>query len=225
MPITPAVAMLISAGVGGGASLASAKMGSSAAKNVTKTQEQLANDTAARVKPAYDQAYNYYSNLLKGGSSMSQAMAPEVQATNQFFDSSRKTAVEGSYARGGGLDKTLRTNEAGRAFSLANLYGQARPAAATALAGLAGANTAGAAGLLANANQTNLTQQMLQGQALSGLGGIFTRLLSTPGLFGTHASFQLPAAQPNTPAAVIGAPGSLIGSPFPPNNARLGVQE
>lgn len=204
--LTIPVAMLLSGGAAAGTSLAAAKMGSNAASKATATQQGLANEAAARSKPAYDQAYSYYSQLLKGGPAMQQALAPEIGATNQAFDSSRRTAIEGAYSRGGGLDKTLRTNEAGRAFSLADLYGKARPAAASGLAGLAGADTSAAASLLAGANQSAAYSSLVKGQALQGLGGLFTRLLTTPGLFGQGMSAydKLPQSPPLIPGAVVG---------------------
>ena len=214
------VAMLLGAGIGGGTTLAAAKMSSGAAKAGIKSQQQLAQEAAARAKPAYDQAYNYYSGLLKGGDELQRAVAPEVQAINQQFDAARQGAVANAYTRGGGLDKTLRTMEAGRSFSLADLYGRVRPMGAAGLAGLAGADTANSAQLMAGANQAAALQGLQRGQALESLGGIFTRLLTTPGLFNRGQDVPQQPAGRSLPPAVAGPPGyqSVIGTPFGPAN-------
>lgn len=220
--ITPAIAALIAGGVAGGTTLISAKMNSNASKNAVASQQQLANDAAARAKPAYDQAYNYYSGLLKGGDELQRAVEPERNAINQQFDSAKQSAVNNAYSRGGGLDKSIRTMEAGRAFSISDLYGKGRAAGASGLASLAGSDTAAAASLLAGANQTSAYNSLVQGQALQGLGSIFTRLLTTPGMFGQPSTpFSMPGANPGTPAAIAGFPGSLTGSPFKANSASL----
>ena len=196
------VAMLIGSGVAGGSALASAKMGSNAAKKATATQQQLANEAAARSKPAYDAAYNYYNSLLSGDpSKVMQAVGPDVNAASLQFDQARKNLLNTAQARGGSLTTGLANIEAGRAVTLSNIMNSTRPGAASALAALAGADTSAAAQLLGGANQASAYSGLLRGQALESLGGILTRLLSTPGLFTRGAPSQFPMT-PGLPPAI-----------------------
>ena len=200
------LATLLGSGIAGGSALAAAKMGSNTNKNIAAQQQTLIQQQLARTKPAYEQAYNYYQGLLSGDPyKVMSTLGPDINATNAFFNSAKKNIVENAMSRGGGLDKGLANAEAGRATSLANLWGQVRPQAAAGLSSLVSGDQSQALTALATAQQGQYQQSLMNQQALSGVGSFLARLFATPGLWSTrfdkgvsYPQYASPSALPNT---------------------------
>ena len=226
MPFIPAAILpaLIGGGIAAGGSVASSLIGRSSNNTMIKAQQGIANEQAARDRevfnrstPAFNQAMQYYSGVTQGGPQLQQMVGPAASKINSQWDSAYKNILGNAYTRGGALDKGLRQTQSGRAMALSDLYGQAHasgPAGLLQLSGMGGngAGLAASANTLANAQQAKMMEQQQRAQALSGVGGFLTRLLSTPGLFTGH--------QDSFSNSGFGGPGtaSLIGqtSGLPP---------
>ncbi len=202
------LAPIIGGAIAGGGTVASSLINKSGQKGLVgqqvataNEQNQLARDTYNRSTPAFNQAMQYYSGLTAGGPQLQAAVAPSANAINQQWDSAYKNLLGNAYTRGGALDKGLRGIQSGRAFSLADLYGKAQGEGAQGLLQLSGMGSGAQSGLaasaatLANAQNAQLAQQAQRSQALGGVGSILTRLLTTPGIFGSgnNNSAQVPA--------------------------------
>lgn len=210
MPFLAAIGPGLGALLGGGAAaaggLASSLINRSGQQSIANQQQNLAQQQLARSQPAYNQAYSYYQNILNGGSAMQGALAAPLGQINNQFDQAYKNTLNNAYTRGGALDKALRTVQTGRAFSLSDLYGQAQQGAIQGLTGLAGGDQSNAAAVLGSAQQSQVQNNQMNAQALSGVGSILTRLLSNPNLFSRGSSgggstpsdtpLQLPTATP-----------------------------
>ncbi len=144
--------------------------------NIGGTQFNLGKQAASRSTGGLNDAYSYYRGVTNGGPQLQQAVAPAANAIDQTYDAALKSGISGQYGRGGSLDKTIRTIQSGRAFSLADLYGNAQREGATGLAQLSGSDASRAAGLLGDANVTNQQNQKNNSAAFSNIGSILMRL-------------------------------------------------
>ena len=212
------IPFLIPALIGAGGAIGGALFGKKASDNATKTQAQLTQQMISRSQPAFDSAYGYYSKLLSGGTAGLLAGAgPEVDATNLQFEQAKKNLMESAHARGGGLSKGMANIEAGKAYSISNLLQGVRPQAAAALAQLAGADQSGALQGLASAQYSAAQQAAMRSDALTGIGSILARFLTTPGLFGSSNNNSgsvgggFPGAM-NSNLLKLLAPNAVIGS-------------
>lgn len=215
-PLIPFIP-LIAAGVGGASALGAAKMAGNSNKNIAQMQLNAAEAAQARSKPAYDQAYNYYSGLLSGDpSNVSKALAPDINNVNAMFASAQRNLVGNSMGRGGGLTAGMANIEGARAMSMSDLIGRSRGGAASALSALASGDQNAALRALADSQNSTTQNNKANSDALSGIGSFITRLLSTPGLFskqgndvwqgGYNAPWQGPTQ--GIPPAVISNPGN-----------------
>lgn len=212
MPFIPAI--VGAALIGGGSAIGSSLIGRSGSNNMVKQQQQIADQQQnialqefERTKPAYNEAFNYYQGLLKGGPQLQNAVAPAAQQISAQWDQAYKNILNNAYTRGGALDKALRNVQTGKAMSLASLYGPAQAQGATGLTQLAGmgggglSGLSGAASTLASAQNASLAASQQRAQTLTGLGGAITRILTEAGLFGGGGQAQ--PTPPYIPPAVV----------------------
>lgn len=219
MPFIPAA--LLPAIIGGAATVGTGVYAANKASGAAKQQQQQADQMFARTQPAFDQAFQYYSNLLKGSpQDLAKALGPDLNNTGMFFDQARKNMLNSAQARGGSLTSGLAGIEGQRALALSNLVGGARQGAASALGNLASGHQLQGLQALAASQQGQMMNAQMQSQALSGIGGFLTRILSTPGLFGSGNQPQLGGgpgypsypydpnfAGPTLPSTVVGGSG------------------
>lgn len=151
---------------------------------------------------------------------LQQAVGPDINNTNMFFNQAKNNVMQNAQARGGGLTAGLTNMEGMRAMSLSQLVGGARQGAPAALSNLATGNSQLGLAALAGAQQSNTQNSILQGQAMSGIGTFLTRMLSgMPSSSGNSAGSN--NYFPGTPSALVGNnPGSTPGQTmnyYPPN--------
>ena len=166
-----------------------------------------------------DPLKSYYTNIMQGGPAMLQAMAPEVDATSQQFQQAMRNTQNNAYARGGGLERNLANLEAGRASTISQLLGRARPWAAGQLGSLLSNQQSLGLNALIAAQAGQQRQQQLSFEKWKGIGGGIMDLLRTPiGKGGSSALGTLLGKIPGLGTkAATGASlvGSLSGATFP----------
>src|SRR5437867_1704705 len=134
--------------------------------------------------PAYqagvEPLQSYYTDIMKGGPSMLKAMSPEVDAASQQFQQAMRNVTGSAYARGGGLERNLANLEAGRASTISQLLGKARPWAAGQLGNLLTSQQSLGLNALATAQRAAQVQQQMNFEKWKGIGGGIMDLLRTP---------------------------------------------
>src|SRR3990167_22157 len=174
---------IIAASIGAGGALGAGLLGRSGSMNVGRMQQQTAQQALDRSRPAFDQAFRYYSGLLSQDPAIfGTAINPSVNAINQQFAAARNNILQSSYGRGGGLTAGLTNLEGNRANTLANLISAARAGGATGLADLASGQQTAGINALAGAASNPDQQGLLQQQAMGGIGSFIMRALSNPAL-------------------------------------------
>lgn len=213
-PIGVGAGLLISSLIGGGSAVTGAALSGRGANNVAKQQQAFAQQQLDRSKPAYDQAYNYYTNLMNGSpGALQQAVGPDIGNAQMQFQQAQKNLLQGTYARGGGLSTGMANLEGQKAMTIAQLLGGARQQAPTALAALASGSSAQGLQALAGAQNSNYQNSMLTSQAMSGIGSFITRLLSNPALFNGQGGGNAPGNITDTYNNPI-IPGAVVGSQY-----------
>lgn len=231
-PIGVGAGLLISSLIGGGSAIASSALSGRGSNNIAKQQQAFAQQQMDRSKPAYDQAYNYYTNLMNGSpGALQQAVGPDINNAQLQFQQAQKNLLQGTYARGGALGTGMANLEGQKAMTISQLLGGARQGAPAALAALASGSSAQALQGLAGAQTSNTQNSMLSNQAMGGIGSFITRLLSNPSLYsgggntltgtgaGNIGSYSTPDYRTMLPSAVVGGltspsdyyPGSTVG--------------
>jgi hypothetical protein len=217
----PIVAGIIAAGGAIGGSLISR----GGTNNIAKTQQSIADKQLALTQPAYQKAFDYYSNLLSGDpTKLMQATGPAINASNLQFNAAKQNLIGSAFGRGGGLTAGLSNIEGGRALSNSQIFGQAQASAPLALAALAQGGTSNALAALAGAQQSSIGNNVLQAQAMTGIGSFLTRMLSGlqpssgSNYFGVNMNDY---SGGKIPAAIIPSTGKMFDggsdSYFPPN--------
>lgn len=175
--------MIIASMIGGGSAIGGGLLARSGAKSIADQQREAAAIAFDRSRPAYDQAYKYYSGLLSGDpATVGNAVNPFITQANQQFNSAQKNMLQSSYGRGGGLTAGLTNLEGNRASTIAQLVGAARASAPEGLARLASGDQTAGLSALANAQTGQYQNGLLQQQTYGGIGSFITRLLSNPAL-------------------------------------------
>jgi hypothetical protein len=123
---------------------------------------------------------SYYTDILKGGPSMLAAMSPEIDAASQQFQQAIRNVQGSAFARGGALQSSLANLEAGRASTIAQLLGRARPWAAGQLQGLLSNQQSLGLNALAAAQRADLANRQLSYEKWKGVGGGIMDILRTP---------------------------------------------
>lgn len=113
--------------------------------------------------PALQQSGKYFSTLASGNrSAMGQALAPQIEATNDVYGGTARTL--GRFLRGPEKDLQLAETERERAGGVASLFRNGRSSAAGALAAF-GSGLTGQAGQQQSAAGSIFGQQAALGQA------------------------------------------------------------
>lgn len=204
------LAPIIPALIGAGGAVGSALIGRGQAGRIAKTQEQLAMEQAAATRPAID----YFTSLLNGNpAAVSQALSPEILATNKQFDLARQRLINSAPARGGALGTALGNIEAGRAFNLSSLLASSRQNAAQALLGGAPGLT-GAGSILSSSYYNATAADEAARQRAQGLGQVFAQIVDIfrSGQGGTPSALPRSsgASLPQVPYGIFTRPATQI---------------
>ena len=179
-------------GIGGAAATAviGGRAGRSQRDLATRQQEQqnlIQQQQLAMGRRAWTPAFDYWSDIMKGGHAANLALGPEAGAIRGGFDVAQRS-IEENLPRGGERNLSLAQLETEKYGRLANLPTIARRQAAGSLAQLSGipfgvGSAAGgqATGLAGNLLNYGLSQQQ---QALGGATGIGELLYKIANKFG-----------------------------------------
>lgn len=181
--ISGTTAALLAAGIGAGGSIAGAKLASrksqeeknalNAASSQAATEAELAKSQIGRqnlVNPAGQSAIDYYTKLLSGDRNLTAGLlAPTIQNLTSQYGQGRNSILA-SLGPGGVRDKALAMLDAGRVRDVGNLFTQAQPEAASALANIFSNNqvSSGSAGLNALTSLASIGAN--RGSNLAGIG-------------------------------------------------------
>jgi hypothetical protein len=197
VPIIPFIPAIIgAAGSIGGALLS--KPGSSTPASTPQTQfndllKQTAFDRAGADRKSLIRTLkpvkNYYTTLMSGDrSAVSEALAPQINATNRAYDNANRTAAEFA-PRGGGQAsgiEALQTKQAGDVGSLFNTARSTGAAGLSSIAPLYGSLSSSELGAASGASATGINAQIQQAwldfqksQATTGLAGDLGKTLGS----------------------------------------------
>jgi len=196
------VPALIAAFGGLGAAKISSSASSGTAKSISAQQLQMAREAQARTRPAYDQAYDYYSKILSGEpGAMMKSLGPEISFSNEQYAAARKNLMEQSYGRSGGLDRAYDMLAGRQASDVTGMYGRLRPQAAAALSSLASGDQRASLSALADANQSVAQQNVLSQTKSDILGALLARIFdpSAWSKFYSKTPSLTPSGQGRTP--------------------------
>jgi hypothetical protein len=146
---------------------------------LAQTQTDMSRKLADQSMPWTTLAGNYYKDILKGGDTLTKAVAPQINAVTGQFALARQKAKE--QPLGGSRDRALREMNLGEAGTKSNIYSGGVNDAVTRLGMMGETGTQNAMGGYGSAasNFSNIAQQygqMAQGKAgsmggLAGAGG------------------------------------------------------
>ncbi len=146
-------------------------------QNALTAQTGVANDLRGQssslfrmAQPALGQASRYYSTLASGSrGAMTQALAPEIQSTNDVYGGTRRTLAR--FLRGPDRDYQLGELERQRAGAQASLFREGRTNAVARLLDFGQGTTAsalgalgGSAGVYGNVGRTAQTDRLIGSQ-------------------------------------------------------------
>lgn len=218
----PAIGMPLAFLIGSGAAAGASIYGAHKQGGIAKQQQQMAQQNFERSRPAYDASQQYYMSMMQGGPQQTaQALGPEINNINRFYQNAQKNVMNNAMTRGGGLASRMTGLEGDRAYNLSNLVGTVRPQAAAALANLANGQQVNALHALAGASQSQYNASAQNAEAWGNIGGFITRMLSNPSFMsknntngpgGPTGAFIPPAVASNIPGLNLNSAGMQLGN-------------